>query len=133
MRFLVITLMLLGFSTCINANDEINPPMVYKAERIELGYKLDEFSPTKEKKVKKKRKLTKEEIEEKEIEEKYRMKVAEVKKFFNDFGAVFLALVFVVVCVSFSMMILGGLCLFSAIIQREIGKRKRRKRIVQEH
>ena len=91
-----------------------------KSERITIGYKLDEFSPSKKKpKVKKEDEALKKANEAKKETVKER-----VKQFFLDIVFVFTLFLFVVLCLIFLMFTLGALFLCIVAFQHSVMKKR---------
>jgi hypothetical protein len=73
-RILILFLLILSFTTVKGTEDNVKP---FTESCVNIGYKLDEFSPSKlDKKIEKKKVLTEEESNELTPEEKRKIKAA---------------------------------------------------------
>lgn len=124
MRIILVLILVLS---SININGETSQYVlkpteknkIYKSERITVGYKLDEFSPTKEKV-----KIKKDDNATKEVEEAIRAKKEKIKQFFLDIALVFILFCFVVLCLIVLMFTLGALFLCIVAFQHSVLKDK---------
>lgn len=123
MRIILILILVLSSIGVNGETSQYTYKPTEKSERITIGYKLDEFSPSKKKpKVKKENEALKKANEAEKAKKEAVKK--RVKQFFLDIALVFILFCFAVLCLIFLMFTLGALFLCIVAFQHSVMKKR---------
>ena len=123
MRIILILILVLSSIGVNGETSQYTYKPTEKSERITIGYKLDEFSPSKKKlKVKKEDEALKKANEAEKAKKEAVKK--RVKQFFLDIALVFILFCFVVLCLIVLMFTLGALFLCIVAFQHSVMKKR---------